>query len=421
MLGVDEPTHPGRARRAHRRRWRTSCWRCCAGSRSRASPSRCRGGIPTRCEPAAQASLDFSPCTSTSTSPSAPGAAATATSPSRSGAASPPSEYVEAVLTRVARLAGASGVGRLRPGRHRLFRRRHAVATRSGRTRAHRSTAVRADRSIAAGRRDHPRGQSRRRHTAGRGRLACRRRQPGVARRAVVRSRGARAGCTAPTPPSRSPRRSTPSVAAGIADLSLDLIFGLAGRRSAGAGSGDLDRALALEPSHLSLYGLTVEAAHAAGPLDGAGRGRRRWTRTGTPTEFLAAHADARRRGFEHYEVSNAGQPGPPGAPQQRLLAAGAVSSGWARRPTADSGTRPAVEPARVGGLPRGRRSGGRRRLAGHGACWTQRDRAGGALPRAPDPGRAPAGAASQSDARDRPGSPRDGPVLEGDRLRPDG
>ena len=45
---------------------------------------------------------------------------------------------------------------------------------------------------------------------------------------------------------------------AGIAELSLDLIFGLPAslERSWRA---DLDRAVALGPDHLSLYGLTVE------------------------------------------------------------------------------------------------------------------------------------------------------------------
>jgi len=95
---------------------------------------------------------------------------------------------------------------------------------------------------------------------------------------------------------------------AGIEDLSLDLIFGLpaALNRSWPA---DLEHAFALEPEHLSLYGLTVEAHTPLG----------RWTERGEVTpvdddryaaEFLLAHTALRDRGYEHYEVSNAGRPG---------------------------------------------------------------------------------------------------------------
>jgi oxygen-independent coproporphyrinogen-3 oxidase len=91
--------------------------------------------------------------------------------------------------------------------------------------------------------------------------------------------------------------------AAGIGDVSLDLIFGLPGdlhRRW----EDDLARALALRPSHLSLYGLTVEAGTPLG----------RWTERGEvrpvdenlyATEFLAADAALGQAGFQHYEVSN--------------------------------------------------------------------------------------------------------------------
>jgi oxygen-independent coproporphyrinogen-3 oxidase len=95
---------------------------------------------------------------------------------------------------------------------------------------------------------------------------------------------------------------------AGIADLSLDLIFGLPASVGRGWGS-DLDRALALEPTHLSLYGLTVEEHTPLG----------RWTATGRVVpadeeryadEFVAAHQGIVDAGYEHYEVSNAARPG---------------------------------------------------------------------------------------------------------------
>ncbi len=90
---------------------------------------------------------------------------------------------------------------------------------------------------------------------------------------------------------------------AGIRELSIDLIFGLPaslGRRW----REDLDRALALGPDHLSLYGLTVED-HT--PLA-------RWTARGEvvpvdedryAAEFLEADRILGAAGYEHYEVSN--------------------------------------------------------------------------------------------------------------------
>ena len=89
----------------------------------------------------------------------------------------------------------------------------------------------------------------------------------------------------------------------GIGEVSLDLIYALPAavprdwRR-------DLDEALALEPQHLSCYGLTIEPQT---PLA-------RWTARGQVSaadegsyeqEFLATHAHLTAAGFTHYEVSN--------------------------------------------------------------------------------------------------------------------
>lgn len=96
--------------------------------------------------------------------------------------------------------------------------------------------------------------------------------------------------------------------AAGIANLSLDLIFALPGgvERS---WSEDLERALELEPSHLSLYGLTVE------PGTPLARWRERGMADEAPEEryeedFLLAHERLTAGGFRHYEVSNFARPG---------------------------------------------------------------------------------------------------------------
>lgn len=95
--------------------------------------------------------------------------------------------------------------------------------------------------------------------------------------------------------------------ASGIDDISLDLIFAL----PAGVArdlDADLARLLALEPSHVSIYGLTVEPGTALG----------RWAERSTvaeagetqyETEFLTAHEVLTRAGYEHYEVSNFARP----------------------------------------------------------------------------------------------------------------
>jgi oxygen-independent coproporphyrinogen-3 oxidase len=95
---------------------------------------------------------------------------------------------------------------------------------------------------------------------------------------------------------------------AGIADISLDLIFALPAEL-ARDWARDLECALALEPAHLSLYGLTVEPRT---PLA-------RWVSRGAASapdderyaaEYLYAHERVARDGYRFYEVSNAGLEG---------------------------------------------------------------------------------------------------------------
>jgi oxygen-independent coproporphyrinogen-3 oxidase len=95
---------------------------------------------------------------------------------------------------------------------------------------------------------------------------------------------------------------------AGIENISVDLIFGLP-ERLGRDWAADLERALALEPEHVSLYGLTAEAGAPLG----------RWVKEGRERladedryaeEFLLAHERLTRAGFEHYEVSNFALPG---------------------------------------------------------------------------------------------------------------
>ena len=95
---------------------------------------------------------------------------------------------------------------------------------------------------------------------------------------------------------------------AGFGNVSVDLIFALP-ERLGRDWSEDLFRALLLEPEHVSLYGLTAEAAAPLG----------RWVQEGRETladddryadEYLLAHRTLTGAGFEHYEVSNFGLPG---------------------------------------------------------------------------------------------------------------
>ena len=96
--------------------------------------------------------------------------------------------------------------------------------------------------------------------------------------------------------------------AAGFENLSLDLIFALP-RELERDWHRDLANVCALEPEHLSLYGLTVEART---PLA-------RWVSRGASSppdddryadEYLLAHERLGLAGYEFYEVSNAARNG---------------------------------------------------------------------------------------------------------------
>lgn len=95
---------------------------------------------------------------------------------------------------------------------------------------------------------------------------------------------------------------------AGVRSISLDLIFALPESLGCDFRS-DLEAAVALEPDHLSIYGLSVEPRT---PLA-------RWISRGAiapaaeeryAEEFLLAHEFLSASGFEHYEISNYARPG---------------------------------------------------------------------------------------------------------------
>ena len=94
----------------------------------------------------------------------------------------------------------------------------------------------------------------------------------------------------------------------GIANLSLDLIFALPPslRRD---WRRDLEAAVALEPDHISLYGLTIEPGTPV--FRQVGRGETAPADDGCyEEEYLLAHERLADAGYAFYEVSNAARPG---------------------------------------------------------------------------------------------------------------
>lgn len=95
---------------------------------------------------------------------------------------------------------------------------------------------------------------------------------------------------------------------AGFANISLDLVFALPGSLGRDLDT-DLDRVLALEPEHVSLYGLTVEPqtplgrSAARGEIAVASEAR-------YEEEYLRILGRLTADGYLPYEVSNAARPG---------------------------------------------------------------------------------------------------------------
>jgi len=94
----------------------------------------------------------------------------------------------------------------------------------------------------------------------------------------------------------------------GISNFSLDLISGLP-HQSMEQWNESLERAIALEPTHISVYDLTIEPMTAFG----------RWYQPGAqplPTDdetaemYRLAQARLTQAGYEHYEISNYAKPG---------------------------------------------------------------------------------------------------------------
>ena len=96
--------------------------------------------------------------------------------------------------------------------------------------------------------------------------------------------------------------------AAGIDDVNLDLVFGVPGQ-TLDAWRRDLDAALALKPTHVACYGLTIEPGTPLG-------GRIETGEVAAPDDdmqaamYECAHDALSAAGFEHYEISNWARPG---------------------------------------------------------------------------------------------------------------
>lgn len=96
--------------------------------------------------------------------------------------------------------------------------------------------------------------------------------------------------------------------AAGVANLSVDLIFGLPDNVPR-SWEEDVTRALELEVPHISLYGLTVEKETPLHRAVGEGRARMP-TGARYREEYLYAAETLSQAGYRHYEVSNFALPG---------------------------------------------------------------------------------------------------------------
>ena len=104
--------------------------------------------------------------------------------------------------------------------------------------------------------------------------------------------------------------------AAGFANVSVDLIYGIPGQSEADWRDG-LSRAVALEPDHLSLYALQLALAPdewAAPPRPGALRWRRRMVPRQddglAAVQYQAADELLDRASYVHYELSSWARPG---------------------------------------------------------------------------------------------------------------
>lgn len=108
----------------------------------------------------------------------------------------------------------------------------------------------------------------------------------------------------------------------GFANLSLDLIFNLPAEFPRSQWERDVEEALALEPEHISLYGLTLEPGTAFARR--AERGRLRLPEPDAyADEYLWAVEALVPAGYAHYETSSFARPGRESAHNSRYWTGG--------------------------------------------------------------------------------------------------
>lgn len=120
--------------------------------------------------------------------------------------------------------------------------------------------------------------------------------------------------------------------AAGLNNISLDLIYGLPDQTLA-AWQDSLIQALALKPSHLSLYSLEVHDKTAWGQRERLGK-LQRPSEESEVTMYETACQLLAEQGFEHYEIANRSLPGL-ASQHNRLYWQAAPCWPWAWVPTA--------------------------------------------------------------------------------------
>lgn len=94
----------------------------------------------------------------------------------------------------------------------------------------------------------------------------------------------------------------------GFNNITIDLIYGIPGQ-SHEEWQGNVQKALLLEPDHISSYCLTVEEITALHHLVKTGEVEEK-TDESIEKEYLFLHRKLEDCGFEHYEISNFAKPG---------------------------------------------------------------------------------------------------------------
>ncbi len=115
----------------------------------------------------------------------------------------------------------------------------------------------------------------------------------------------------------------------GFNNISIDLIYSIPGQDDA-TWQKNIEKAVALQPEHISSYSLTIEEKTAFGRW--AAKGKLKGVGDDVSAAQLEQLVDSLNgAGYEQYEVSNFARPGILFAAQQQLLAGAKVPQGLGR------------------------------------------------------------------------------------------